>query len=242
MTDITLLDGSIGQEIVKRTGDAPTPLWSTSVMMDKPEVLRDVHADYFNAGATIATTNTYAVHIDRLEPVDLQDQQSALLQTAMSEARVARDAHGSGRIAVALGPLGASYRPDIKTPLEEGAAAFQSIVSQLEHDADLVLIETASSLHHAQTALMGCAHTNKPVWLALSVDDTDGTKLRSGEPLSDIAKPSRQPPCFSTAHALKPSARDCHYSLLSASPSEPTPTASHTSQKASCKTHQQSTH
>ena len=30
---------------------------------------------------------------------------------------------------------------------------------------------------------MGAGVTGKPVWLALSVDDTDGTKLRSGEPL-----------------------------------------------------------
>ena len=55
MTNITLLDGSIGQEIVKRSGSRATPLWSTSVMMEQPEAVRAVHLDYFNAGATIAT-------------------------------------------------------------------------------------------------------------------------------------------------------------------------------------------
>jgi S-methylmethionine-dependent homocysteine/selenocysteine methylase len=42
-----------------------------------------------------------------------------------------------------------------------------------------------SSIDQAEGALMGMAVTGKPVWVALSVDDNDGTKLRSGEPLKD---------------------------------------------------------
>ena len=62
MTDNTLLDGGMGQEQVARSGDEPTPLWATRVMLDHPGLVRDIHADYFAAGATIATTNTYAIH------------------------------------------------------------------------------------------------------------------------------------------------------------------------------------
>ena len=188
MTAITLLDGSIGQEIVKRSGDRATPLWSTSVMMEKPDIVGDVHADYFRTGATIATANTYAVHVDRLARVGLEAEHLHLLDTAMDQALSARDAHGSGRIAVSLGPLGASYRPDIEVPLPEAAAAFAAIVTHLDSRADLFIIETASSLHQARGALMGCASTGKPVWLAITVDDDDGTRLRSGESVSDIAE------------------------------------------------------
>ena len=49
MSDITLLDGSIGQELVRRSGDRATPLWSTSVMMHKPDLVRQVHDAYFAA-------------------------------------------------------------------------------------------------------------------------------------------------------------------------------------------------
>ena len=35
--------------------------------------------------------------------------------------------------------------------------------------------------------VMGAGTAGKPVWLALSVNDSDGTRLRSGENLSDIA-------------------------------------------------------
>ncbi len=187
MTEITLLDGSVGQEIVKRAGDRPTPLWSTSVMMEKPDIVGDVHADYFHAGATIATANSYAVYVDRLERVGLKHDHLQLLDIAMKQAAAARDAHGSGRIAAALGPLGATYRPDIELPLEEAAATFRANAKRMEPLADLFIIETVSSLQNARGALMGCADTNKPVWLSLSVDDNDGTKLRSGEPLADIA-------------------------------------------------------
>ena len=111
--EITLLDGSIGQELVKRSGDRATPLWSTRVMIEKPEIVNEVHAAYFNAGATVATTNTYAVLYDRLKTADLKDQRFELWETAMTAATAARDAHGSGRVAGSIGPLIASYRPDL---------------------------------------------------------------------------------------------------------------------------------
>jgi len=187
MTEITLLDGSIGQEIVKRSGDRATPLWSTSVMMEKPGIVGDVHSAYFQVGSTIATTNTYAVHVDRLQRVGLEDQHLTLLDRAMDAALAARTTHSTGRIAVSLGPLGASYRPDIKVPLDQAEAAYATIARHLGPKADLMLIETTSSLHQAEGALRGAAHGGVPVWLAVTVDDHDGTRLRSGEQLSDLA-------------------------------------------------------
>lgn len=183
---ITLLDGSIGQEIVKRSGDRPTPLWSTSVMIEQPDVLGAVHGDYFAAGATVATANTYAVHRDRLVRAGLEDRFEDLLDIAMREAKAARDAHGSGRVAAALGPIGASYRPDLDIPLEEAKRLFSELVRLMEPQADLFVLETVSSVEHARGALMGCTETQKPVWLAVSVQDDDGTKLRSGEALQDL--------------------------------------------------------
>ncbi len=49
---------------------------------------------------------------------------------------------------------------------------------------DFHLLETMSSIDQARGGLMGAGVTGKPVWVSLSVDDTDGTKLRSGEPLA----------------------------------------------------------
>ncbi len=102
---ITLLDGGIGQEMVTRAGDRPTPLWSTRAMMDHPGLLQGVHADYFAAGADIATTNSYAIHRDRLVHEGIEDEFAPLMAAALAEAQAARAAHGSG---ASQGPSGRS--------------------------------------------------------------------------------------------------------------------------------------
>ena len=187
MTRIALLDGSIGQELVHRAGERPTPLWSTSVMLDHPDLVGAVHSDYFDSGATIATTNTYAVLRDRLQPAGLEERFSDLIETALTQAEAACSAHGGGRIAASLGPLRASYRPDLCPDEAEAADAYAEVVDLMKDRVDLFLIETVASVKHARGALMGCVGGGRPVWLSVTVDDEDGTRLRSGEPLSDIA-------------------------------------------------------
>ena len=61
MSDITLLDGGMGQELVHRAGDSPTPLWSTRVMIDHPGMVAAVHRDFAAAGATVAMRSTVTV-------------------------------------------------------------------------------------------------------------------------------------------------------------------------------------
>ena len=187
MTDITLLDGSIGQELVKRAGKRPTPLWSTSVMLEAPDHVGAVHRYYFEAGATVATTNTYAVLRDRLEPAGIGDQFEALIDTALAQAETARAAHGTGRIAGALGPLGASYRPDICPPPAEAEALYADSVRAMNDRVDLFLIETAASVAQAEGALRGASLGSKPVWLSVTVMDDDGSRLRSGEGVGELA-------------------------------------------------------
>jgi len=191
MNDITLLDGSIGQELVKRAGDSPTSLWSTAVMIARPGLAAEVHGDYFAAGATIVSTNSYPIHRDRLARAGIEDQFGALMECALSEAEAARSAHGGGRIAGTLGPLGASYRPDICPAPSIAAPLYAEIAQIMRTRVDLLLIESAASVDQAAGALLGCANAalpdDMPVWLSVTVMDDDGTRLRSGEDLHDLA-------------------------------------------------------
>ena len=187
MAQITLLDGGMGQELVARSGDAPTPLWATRVMMDHPGLVAQIHADYFMAGATVATTNTYAIHHDRLIAQGLDHLFHGLHLRALLAAVEARDAHGSGLIAGSLGPLVATYRPEVTPPLAEAAGKFAEIAALLAPHVDVFLIETAASILQAEGALAGVGKV-RPVWLSMSVDDKDGSLLRSGEPLADVAR------------------------------------------------------
>jgi len=188
MTDIILLDGGMGQELIHRSGDEPTPLWSTQVMMDHPGLVTAVHADYFAAGATVATTNTYAIHHDRLVKFGLDDRFAALHAQALAEAKAARAAHGSGRIAGSLGPLVASYRPDQHPPHAEAVALYAEIARLNAPGVDFFIAETVASLAHAAAVLEGAAAGGRPVWLSVTLDDEDGTRLRSGEPVAGVAE------------------------------------------------------
>ena len=188
VSDITLLDGGMGQELVKRSGDAATPLWATRVMLDHPGMVQAIHADYFAAGASVATTNTYAIHRDRLIDTGLEDRFAELHHLALAEAQAARAAHGSGRIAGSIGPLGASYRPDIHPPHAQAVDLYAEIAALMAPAVDFIICETVASLAHARAVLEGALAAGKPVWLSVTVDDEDGSRLRSGEPVAEVAK------------------------------------------------------
>lgn len=181
-----ILDGGMGQELIARAGKA-TGLWSVQALLDSPETVREVHDEYFAAGADIATSNSYSVLPDRLAPPGLSDRLEDLARLACQIACDARDAHGKGMVAGALGPQGFSYQPDKSPPAEQAAEVYANLAKIHADYVDAHLLETMSSIDQARGGLMGAGVTGKPVWVALSVLDDDGTRLRSGEPLSDIA-------------------------------------------------------
>ncbi|MDA7429752.1 homocysteine S-methyltransferase family protein [Primorskyibacter aestuariivivens] len=198
MTDITILDGGMGQELIKRSGQPATPLWSTQVMIDKPGLVGEVHTAYAEAGAMVATTNSYAIHRDRLrggasnhyasdgvELPDMQDRFEALHMAALKEADAVR---GRCRIAGSIGPLGASYRPDLHPGLDEATALYAEIVHLQAPHVDMLLFETIASLEAARACLAAGRQSDRPVWLAFTVDDENGSLLRSGEPMAEAAR------------------------------------------------------
>jgi homocysteine S-methyltransferase len=197
MSQITLLDGGMGQELVRLAGGVATPLWATQALLDDPDKVVQVHQMYADAGATMATTNTYAVHRDRLrggasnhyasdgaEMMDIEEQFEGLYQSAIQAAQSVKD---RSRIAGSIGPLGASYRADLLPKHEEAVALFKEVCTLLAPHVDVLLFETVPSIAAARAALEAGRMTDRPVWLAFTVDDTDGRLLRSGEPVADAA-------------------------------------------------------
>ena len=216
MAQITLLDGGMGQELIARSGDDPTPLWATRVMIDHPGLVKAIHADYCAAGATVATANTYAGLHDRLADFGLDPWFRALHLRALAEALEARAEAGRGLIAGSMGPLGASYRPDLTPPVDEAAAVYAEKAALLAPYVDVILIETISSLGLAEGALIGAKGTGRPVWLSVSVDDRDGSKLRSGEPVERLrALLAAHPAAAVLANCSVPEAMEAALEVLS---------------------------
>lgn len=181
MTKITLLDGGMGQELIHRAGDKPTPLWSTQVMLDHPGLVAEVHRDFRAAGATIATTNTYAIHRDRLDGTGIEARFEEMHGLALAEAENA----GSPRIAGSIGPLVQSYRGDVSPPHDVAVPKYAEVARLLAPKVDLIICETVASVAHARAVIEGAQAAGKPVWVAFTVSDRDGSVLRSGEPLAD---------------------------------------------------------
>jgi hypothetical protein len=205
MAKVVLLDGGMGQELVHRAGDRPTPLWSTTVMMEHPGLVRAVHDDYFAAGATVATTNTYAIHRDRLEGTGFEDRFAALHAQALSEATAARDAAGHGRIAGSIGPLVASYRPEVHPPHAEAVAKYAEVAREIGPQVDLILCETVSSLAHARAVLEGAKAAGKPVWIASrSTTRTDRACARASRWPRPPHSPATEAPRRSSPTAPRP--------------------------------------
>ena len=187
--DIVLLDGGVGQELYRRSKRPAAPLWSVQVMMDEPHLVEAVHLDFIEAGARIITVNTYTATPHRLTREGLPDKFEALQAAALAAAASAREKSGQAvRIAGCLPPLVGSYRADLTPPEDECLANYRRIVAVQADHVDLFLCETMLSAAEARAATVAAAESGKPVWTALSVDDADGSVLRSGEGVAEGAR------------------------------------------------------
>lgn len=184
---ITLLDGGMGQELLKRSNQEITPLWSTQVMIDEPNIVRDLHADFIRAGARVITLNSYTMTPERLaRDGNLKDFEKLHL-AAIQAATSARDraAIAGVRIAGCLPPLVASYKAEVAPEYQAMLTSYSQIVAIQAPHVDLFLCETMPSIVEAKAALMAGKESGLPVWVSLTIEDNNKGVLRSGEPLED---------------------------------------------------------
>ncbi|MDC1340343.1 homocysteine S-methyltransferase family protein [Oceanospirillaceae bacterium] len=183
---ITLLDGGMGQELIKRSNKEITPLWSTQVMIDEPEIVRDLHIDFILAGARVITLNAYTMTPQRLtrdgQIKDFETLQLAAVHAAAS-ARTKAGIEGV-KIAGCLPPLVASYHAEVAPAYDEMIASYSKIVAVQAPHVDVFLCETMPSIAEAKAALLAAKASGLPVWVSLTIQDNDEAQLRSGEPLS----------------------------------------------------------
>ncbi len=186
MNRITLLDGGMGQELLKRSAEPPHPMWSAKVLLDEPEIVQAVHQDYIKAGARTITLNTYSATPERLARDGRADLFEPLQIRAAELARAAVIASGETvRIAGCLPPLFASYRPELAPDFDTNLGLYRQIVALEKDHVDLIQCETLSSIAEATAACTAAAESGLPVWVGLSVRDDTSKTLRSGEALSD---------------------------------------------------------
>ncbi|VDZ59787.1 Homocysteine S-methyltransferase [Serratia odorifera] len=74
-----ILDGALATELETRGCDLSDPLWSAKVLIENPELIYQVHLDYFNAGAQCAITASYQATPQGFLRRGLDEQQSLAL-------------------------------------------------------------------------------------------------------------------------------------------------------------------
>jgi len=184
---VTLLDGGMGQEIMRRSGVNPTPLWSTRVMLDNPDIVQSVHLDFIKAGADIITLNNYTATPDRLKRDATLDLLQPIHQAAKDIAHAAKQESGNQGLIISgcLPPLVASYKAELALNETKSFERYMHLV-ELQNDAvDMFMAETLGTIGEGRAAARAGLQSGKPIWISYSLDDDSVATLRSGEPLQD---------------------------------------------------------
>lgn len=144
---VLLGDGAAGTVLQER--GIPTDACLEKVNLDRPEMVRQLHADYIEAGADLIQTNTFGANRARLAAYGLDGQVELLNRRAVELAREAAAAAGR-RVFVAgdIGPLDQDF--------DEASAreAFAEQMSALaDAGVDLFILQTFTSLSEATLAV-----------------------------------------------------------------------------------------
>src|SRR6478609_10259708 len=110
-----------------------------------PDLVREVHEEYVNAGADIIETNSFGATRHKLQPYGLEGR---LREINIAAARIAREAAGDRVfVAGAVGPLGLRIEPFGPTSFDEAKEMFkEQVEGLLEGGVDLFILETFSDI------------------------------------------------------------------------------------------------
>src|SRR5947209_718072 len=151
--------------------------------LSQPELIRNIHHDYLQAGAEIIETNTFGANAFRLGRHSLADKVGDVNRAGV---RLAREAAKSFDVWVAgsVGPLGTRIEPLGKTSFEEARQAFREQIEALaEGGVDLLMLETFGYLEELHQAMLAAKDVGAKLPLVVQVTiDEDGNCLDGSDP------------------------------------------------------------
>lgn len=188
-----ILDGATGTELDRRGVDTSLPLWSARALLVAPQVVRQVHRDYLDAGADIITTNTFRTHRRTLTRAGVGERARELTQLAVTLALEAR--RDSGRAAIIAGsmsPLEDCYSPALVPPDDELRAEHLEMARDLAAaGCDWLLIETMNTSREAVIAAQCAAATGLPFCVSFVVGPNGRPPDQPTVEADDVAAPLR---------------------------------------------------
>lgn len=224
---ILILDGAMGTAIQRYgltesdfRGDAfathPVNLKGNNDILNltRPDIIREIHRDYINAGADIIETNTFNSNAISQEEYRCENLVYLLnLEGAQNAVRAIKES-GADRpvwIAGSIGPTSKtlSLSPDVNRP-EYRPADFDSLANTyseqvrglIDGGVDLLLVETVFDALNAKAALYAIdqiqweKQTSIPVMLSATINDKSGRTL-TGQSIEALYTAVSHYPLFS---------------------------------------------
>ncbi len=174
---VLLADGAMGTSLFAlglETGGSPE-LWN----LEQPDHVRSVHQGFIDAGSDIVLTNSFGANRMRLALHGAQDRVAALNRAAARLARGCADAADHPvLVAGALGPTGEIFAPVGSFHAADGEATFAEQAQALaDGGADLLWIETISSVEELTAAVAGAAGCGLPIVATMTFDTRGRTMM-----------------------------------------------------------------
>ncbi len=133
---VVFFDGGMGTLLQARgleAGELPEN-WN----LEHPDMIRELHRDYLNAGADIILANTFGAN-----SLKFPDNLEEIVTTGVQNAKKAvEETGGNGYVALDVGPTGKLLKPLGTLDFEDAVSVFaRTIKAGVAAGADLILIE-----------------------------------------------------------------------------------------------------
>lgn len=180
---LLFLDGGMGTML--QAAGMPAGVNPSRFCLERPDILRGVHAAYAMAGADIITTCTFGGSRFKLPPdLDVVEFNRTMAQTARAAVTGVAERAGDQRIFVAgnLGPSGYFVRPlgDVE-PAELVTAYREQTRGLVQGGVDLIFIETQFDLAEARAAVVAARlECDLPVIVSMTFEQ--GVSLTGSRP------------------------------------------------------------
>ncbi len=165
LDEILILDGSMGTMLQPHLPAGACPDYAC---LTHPEIVRNVHKAYVEAGADIVITNTFGATRIKLNEYGLGDKVHDINVRACELVQEASAAHTI--VGGSIGPTGKLVEPLGDVSFDEVYKIYkEQVVSLLEGGVDVFVMETFGDLKEAKAALLAVReNTHLPVMIAMT--------------------------------------------------------------------------
>ncbi len=184
-----ILDGGMGQELLKRGLKPQGTLWSASALIEEKyhQLVTDTHLDFINAGADVIVTATFTARRIRLIENKCEEHFEHINTKAVELALKARDISKKNiLVAGGLPNQYQTYNENLGDDLNLIEKNFYDQAKLLKSNIDFFYLDVMGSGKECEIALKTIKSFNLPVLIGVHIRKNG--KLPSGENISDIVK------------------------------------------------------